>query len=77
MARNASDISFSEMPEIVQEDPVVKWAFMNIPQGQIKDYSYVVDSDAANFDTLAAATAEKPSFLFRVIAWVLSKLGVA
>lgn len=74
-ASDVSELSFSEEPEILEADPVVKWAFQNIPQGQIKDYSYTVNADAHNFETLAAATAEKPSLLYRFIMWVLSKTG--
>jgi len=74
IANSTSAIRFSEKPVILQDDPVVKWAFKNIPQDQHKDYTFTVDGDAQNFDTIAVAAAKKPGFLAKVIAWFVKKL---
>jgi len=39
VAQNVSQISFSVDPEIIEEDPVVKWAFQNVPQKEEKKYA--------------------------------------
>jgi len=74
IASTASFADFSEQPIVLKDDPVVKWAFKNIPQDQHKDYTFTVDGDAQNFDTIAVAAAKKPSWLARFIAWIISKL---
>lgn len=71
IAKSAKMIEFSEPPTILQDDPVVKWAFKNIPQNQHKDYTLTVDGDAQNFDTIAVAAAKKPSWLARFIAYIV------
>ena len=72
IAQHVNDVIFSDDPEVLQEDPVVKWAFTHVPQDQAKDYTFTVDKDIENFDTLAAASAEKPSLLYRMLKWILS-----
>ncbi|MEA3430606.1 MAG: hypothetical protein U9R08_05010 [Nanoarchaeota archaeon] len=67
IAKNVKMLDFSEEPEVIEEDPVIKWAFKNIPQGQTKDYSFTVSKDVQNFDTLAAAAADSPSWLSKLI----------
>ncbi len=69
-ASSSNFINFAEEPEIINPDPVVKWAFKNVPQDQVKDYTYTIDGDIQNFETIAAASAEHTSFitkLFRII----------
>jgi len=39
VAKNVNQISFSVEPEVIEEDPVVKWAFQNTPQKDEKKYS--------------------------------------
>jgi hypothetical protein len=72
-AQNLDDINFiTEPDEVVDPDPVVKWAFNNVPQGQYVDYSFTVDGDAQNFDVLAASAADSPSFMSRIVNWIVS-----
>lgn len=75
VAQVADEIGFGQKPAIVDPDPVVKWAFKNIPQDQAKDYTFTVNKDVQNFEILAGATAEKPSLMFRIIKWIIEKVG--
>lgn len=59
-----------EVPEILEEDPVIKWAFKNIPQNEVKDYAFTVDKDVQNFEILAAGAAENPGLLSKLFAWI-------
>ena len=72
IASTASELTFAEQPTILERDPVVKWAFKNIPQDQAKDYTFTVDKNVQDFEVLAAASAERPSLMFRFIKWLLS-----
>jgi hypothetical protein len=73
IAETAEAPDFSEMPLVLEADPVVKWAFKNIPQNQHKDYTFTVDGDAQNFETIAVASAKKPSWLARLIMFFIGK----
>lgn len=77
VAKSAGLLDTSEDAEVLKDDPVIKWAFTNIPQGETKDYSYTVNSDVQNFPTVASASATKPSMLFRMIMWIIGILGIA
>ena len=77
IAQVSDEIDFGQRPAIVDPDPVVKWAFKNIPQDQVKDYTFTVNKDVQNFEILAGATAEKPSLMFRIIKWIIEKVGGA
>ena len=59
IAESIDNVTFSEDPEILEDDPVVKWAFKNIPQGEYKEYSYTVDKDVQTFETLVEAITEE------------------
>ncbi len=72
IASSTNNIVFSEQPIIIQDDPVVKWAFQNVPQGETKTYSYTVNGNAQNFKTLAVAAEKQPSFLQRMITWLFA-----
>lgn len=74
IARSVKDLDFSEEPEVIEEDPVIKWAFKNVPQGQTKDYAYTVSKDVQNFDTLAVAAAKKPSWVARLVKAIVGAL---
>ncbi|MBW3003524.1 hypothetical protein KY337_03100 [Candidatus Woesearchaeota archaeon] len=71
IAGDVKELVFSEMPEVIEKDPVIKWAFKNIPQGQTKDYAFTVSKDVQNFDTLAVAAADNPSWLTRLIRKII------
>jgi len=73
IAQTTKDIRFSEKPNIIEEDPVIKWQFSNIPEGQAKEYSMVVDGDATKHEIQAAAAGEKISWITRFILWILGK----
>jgi len=74
VASVSDDLDFGQKPTIIDPDPVVKWAFKNIPQDQVKDYTFTVNKDVQNFEILAGATAEKPSLMFRVIKWIINAI---
>jgi hypothetical protein len=72
LAQSADAIIFTDLPdEILENDPVVKWAFSNVPQDQYREYGFTVDGDAQNFDVVAKAAADEPSLLTRLILWIV------
>lgn len=73
VAKTAADVDFGQTPTIIDPDPVVKWAFKNIPQDQAKDYTFTLNQDVQNFEVLASATAERPSLMFRIIKWIIER----
>ena len=75
VAKDINALDFSEEPEIIEKDPVIKWAFKNIPQGQTKDYAYTVSQDVQNFETLAVASADRPSWVARLIKKIIKILS--
>ena len=75
MVSNASDVDFDIEPEILEEDPVVKWAFQNLPQKESVEYGFTVDGDVQNFEDLAVVAAEHQSILQRIINFFLNLFG--
>lgn len=72
IASSVDEIVFSDEPdEIIETDPVVKWAFSNVPQDQYREYGMTVNGDAQNFEVVAKAAANKPSLMTRFIVWLL------
>ena len=73
VASSADKLDFSEQPEILENDPVIKWSFENVPQGQVKDLAYTVDGDATKSETVAAATAEHPGWFTKLLLKIAQK----
>ena len=75
VAQSADKLSFSEQPEILQMDPIIKWSFENVPQGQVKDLAYTVDGDATKAieASSAAAAAEHPGWFTKLILKLAQK----
>ncbi|MEK6823138.1 MAG: hypothetical protein AABY13_04880 [Nanoarchaeota archaeon] len=77
LAESVDDMEFSEDVDVIDEDPVVKWAFKNIPQEEYREYSFTVDGDAQNFEVVAQAAASKPAVLTRFMLWLVGLFGGA
>jgi len=71
MTMNADQLTFSEYPIILEYDPIVKWDFNNIPKGQTKDYSYVVNKEIDRLDSQTLAGVTRPGKLARFINFIL------
>ncbi len=59
VAQDVSQLLFPDgMPEILQADPIVKWSFNNVYQGQVLETSYVVQSKLTSVtsDTIPVLT---------------------
>lgn len=77
IARSVKDIDFTVQPDrVIKDDPVVKWMLKNIPQDNVAEYSFTVDGDVQNFDTLAVAAGDRPSVPQRIVNWLLDLFGL-
>jgi len=76
VANSVKDIDFKVQPDqVIKDDPVVKWMLKNIPQDKVAEYSFTVDGDVQNFDTLAVAAGDRPSVPQRIVNWFLDLFG--
>ncbi|MFH1641638.1 MAG: hypothetical protein ABIC04_01935 [Nanoarchaeota archaeon] len=71
VAENAADLVFSEDPVILQADPVVKWNFEHIPEGQTKEYSYTVNKKLEEIESVSVAAGAEPGFFTKIIAKIV------
>lgn len=77
VAKSVKDIDFRVQPDqVIKDDPVVKWMLKNIPQDKVAEYSFTVDGDVQNFDTLAVAAGDRPSVPQRIVNWFLDLFGL-
>ncbi|MBS3107543.1 hypothetical protein J4468_01375 [Candidatus Woesearchaeota archaeon] len=54
-ASSASEVFFSEKPEIVEDDPIVYWSIVSLAKGQAYTFSYIIKGDYAG-DAMSART---------------------
>ncbi len=69
VAQHISSLSFSEQPEVLEADPVVKWNFNNVPKGSEVDVSYAVDGEVSA-DSEAIVGGEDPGFFGKLSIWL-------
>jgi hypothetical protein len=70
-AESADKLIFSEQPEILVNDPVVKWNFDHVPKGQTKEVSYTVNKKLDKIESTSAAGGKEPGFFANIIAKII------
>lgn len=72
VAMHVDDISWSKKPQILQEDPIVKWDLGRISKKGVKEVSYAVNEELQGIDTKTVAGGEKLGLGARFLAWLAS-----
>ena len=73
VAADASDLSLDARPDILVADPIVKWQFDHIPEGQTKEFSYAIDKELETIESKTAAAGKEPSGFAKWLANLLQK----
>lgn len=73
VAQDVSELMFSEDPEVLIADPVVKWNFNHIPKGQKKEYSYTINKKLEQIESNSVAAGIEPGFFAKLIAKLIAR----
>ncbi len=71
VAQSVADIVFENPDfEVIEDDPVVKWAFGAVKKGDTAEVAMTVDGDASGEDVVAIASGVKPSAWTKFWLWI-------
>ncbi|MCA9478643.1 MAG: hypothetical protein KC535_05845 [Nanoarchaeota archaeon] len=74
IAENANLLTFSELPDVIEIDPIVKWNFDHVPAEDQKEYSYTVQGEVEEVNSTTYSGGKEPSAFAEAILNVIDKV---
>jgi archaellin len=74
VAADVSEMKLRERPEVLLADPIVKWQFDHVPEGQTKEFSYTVPKELDSVESVSVAAGSEPSAFAVWLANLIQKM---